>query len=191
MQRKFPSADQPLNYEHVLFNHLECTSFFVAQGTADLKQMIEIYEQYVIPRTNRFERSLLRRFKLAMKELKELVNEYYDKMIEKAKNSDRPEVNIQEIEEDKDSVLEDLESVYYKLLLRLLVVLTKRRVEGKEESYIEKEFWDDLFVELIGVVPFSSDVVKEVINYYSESENELVGEDSLRDTGEAAMEAER
>ena len=190
MQRKFPSADQPLNYEHVLFNHLECTSFFVAQGTADLKQMIEIYEQYVIPRTNRFERSLLRRFKLAMKELKELVNEYYDKMIKKAKNSDRPEMNIQEIEEDKDSVLEDLEGIYYKILLRLLVVLTKRRIEEGEQGYTEKEFWDDLLVELIGVVPFSSDVVKEVVNYYSEDENKVVGEDSAGDTGEATLDVE-
>ena len=185
MNKRYPSADQPLNYEHVLFNHLECMSFFVAQGTADLKQMIEIFEQLVIPKTNDNERELFALFKLIIQDIKDLIHDYYDyKKAEISRKSDKPEKDIEEIENELEEVFKDLEDVYYKLLLRFLVVLSQRHQERGIVRYKPDELFRDLKIELRSILPFSEDIVDGVIMRY------VASEDSTGDQRETTVETE-
>ncbi len=189
MNRRFPSADVQLNYQHVLFNHLECMSFFVAQGSADLKQMIEIYEQLAIPMSHEKERKLLAKFKLVMNYLHDLIISYYDEERNKISNSsEKPEEELSRIQEEEENTLENLNDVYYKFLLRFLVVITKRREDQTVSHYKEKEFWRDLKIELEPILPFDVDVVDSLIQ---EAGSVVGSEYTERDSEKEALEVEQ
>ncbi len=167
INRRFPSADEPLNYEHVLYNHLECMSFFVAQGIADLKQMIVIYEQLVTPMMDNREREVLAVFKLVMQDIRSLVMEYYDEVKQKIQeSSEKPEQDLDRLRQERDEVLEELEDIYYKFLLKLLVSFTKYVIERGQDEYKAYELWRDLKIELRSVLPFSEEIVDELVKMY-------------------------
>lgn len=186
MHKRFPSADVQLNYQHVLFNHLECMSFFVAQGTADLKQMVEIYEQLVIPMSNEKERALLAKFKLVMNYLHDLTISYYDAKRNDV-NSEKPEEELCKIQEEEQDTLDKLDDIYYKFLLRFLVVMTKRREDHTTRTYKEFEFWRDLKIELEPVLPFDVEVVDRLIQ---EADSVVGSEHTDGDSEKETLEAQ-
>lgn len=178
MFAKFPSAETPLNYEHVLYTHLEAISFFMAQQRGsfeEIQPLIDVYEQYVIPVTSRNERTTLRKFKLVFTEIWNAVNEEYDIKLKQAKNADKPEELTLLVEEERNDTLLELKNVYFRLLLRYLTTLTKRRTDTLQAVYLENELWIDLQIELaqININHINvMEIIQKVSSLFEELEKE-------------------
>jgi len=136
-------------------------SFFVAQGTADLKQMIEMFEQLAYTRIDHESRKILRFIKRVFRELQNFIEGYYD--IKKNKiqdDADKPEEELGELEEEKEEVLDDLEGAYYKLLWRFLICNSP---DLQKHDYSFEEVKEDLKDEVVPILPFDSETSEGIL----------------------------
>jgi len=134
-----------LDFEFILYNHLKVLSDYLAQGKADLESMILVYEQYAMSQLTKKERDILRKFKKGISDMKERVLDHYSELL----NYEKDLAKKAEIIDERDSIINEIERIELKFLLRWLVSCTRKKFKAsKHEPYSAKEFFEDVLIEI-------------------------------------------
>ena len=154
-------------FEAILYHHIMVMSDAQGKGLDVLDEMVDTLEQIAMTQMTREERKMLRKFKVLMSVLRDILAEKYENELKQFRSDPYSEKHVF-LRNKRDEDFEVFNAIYRDFKLRWIMACIRSVFsQGKSEIYGEDEFFNDLKIELTFSIslyfPFSEEEFEEAL----------------------------